>query len=171
MQITIDSVMALRPCSNWTKERVQTWFAGRPSVPVQTALLDPYIPIEDRTWLGFKLLDERRQRLFACDCAERILTRIRAERQEPNPSSWEAIAVARRHANDEADDEELINAGNAAGAHHTGTARAVSIATTRLPAWLAALETSNAASDGHEVNWYEERKWQLNYLIEKLEKA
>lgn len=53
-------------------------------------------------------------REWACDCAERALNRKREAGREPDPRSWEALAVARRFAKGEATSEELAAASAAA---------------------------------------------------------
>jgi hypothetical protein len=54
-------------------------------------------------------MDDRQRRLFACDCAERVLHLFEAKRpQDKRPR--EAIAVARRYALGEATDNELGDA-------------------------------------------------------------
>jgi hypothetical protein len=70
----------------------------------------------------------RELRLWGCDCAERALLRERAQGREPDPRSWEAIAVSRRYANDQATDEELTAARAAARAAAGDAAGAAEIA-------------------------------------------
>ena len=57
---------------------------------------------------------ERELRLFACDCAERALTREREAGREPDPRSLDAIEVDRRYANGQASVSELAAAAWAA---------------------------------------------------------
>ena len=96
MRITVDSVMALGPCEDWHRERVEEWFGGRKYAYVKTALRDDAIGMDDRLWLVTCLIGERCRRLFACDCAERALTRER-ENGWSDERCWEALAVARRY--------------------------------------------------------------------------
>lgn len=43
MRLTVDSIMAFKPCKGWTRERVEAWFGERVEVEVQIALLDDTI--------------------------------------------------------------------------------------------------------------------------------
>jgi len=52
-------------------------------------------------------LNARLLRLFACDCAERALRRVRRAGREPDPRSWEAVKVARRFADGKATAKQL----------------------------------------------------------------
>ena len=67
---------------------------------------------EDRLWTVMHegVIDERTLRLFACDCAERAVSRIK----KPDARSLAAIEVARRFANGEATADELDAARDAA---------------------------------------------------------
>ena len=58
MRITIDSVMALDPCSDWDRKRVAQWFGCRKYANATTALRDTAIPRDDRLWLGINLMTE-----------------------------------------------------------------------------------------------------------------
>jgi len=53
-------------------------------------------------------------RLFAADCAERILHRERAAGREPEQASWKAVEAARRYARGEIGATALERAGDAA---------------------------------------------------------
>jgi len=47
---TVDDIMALRPCSEYTRSRVEELWAGRDGLTArEIAALD--IPIKDRTWV------------------------------------------------------------------------------------------------------------------------
>jgi len=64
---------------------------------------------------GIALLGDRERRLFACDCAERVIPIWEvAYPDDPRPRA--AIAVARRYANGQATDDELADAASAAWA-------------------------------------------------------
>ena len=52
----------------------------------------------------------RELRLFACECAERALLRERAAGREPHEDSWAAVIVARRYAEGQATEKELMAA-------------------------------------------------------------
>jgi len=81
--------------------------------------------------------NERTARLFACDCAERVLPLWEAE--YPNDRrAHEAVAVARRYAEGQATAEELAAAGDAARDAAWDAARDAARAAARAAAWDAA---------------------------------
>ena len=93
--------------------------------------------------------NERTARLFACDCAERVLPVF--ERSYPNDSRpRDAIETARRFANSQATAEALAAAWGAA----------------RDAAWGAARDAAWGAAWG--AAWAAERKWQVERLTEYL---
>jgi len=114
---------------------------------------------------------KRTARLFACDCAERAVSRI----GNPDPRSVEAISVARRYAAGQATHKDLAAAwdaawdaaGDAAGDAARGAAwaaaRAAARAATRDAARAAAWA---AASIGARAN---EGRWQTRRLFEYLD--
>jgi len=116
MRLTIESILALGPCRDYSPDRLRALFGGRRWVSHRTALRDRRVPAVDRVWLGIALLDERRKRLFACDCAEWALTREREAGREPDQRSWAAVEVSRRYADGRATDEALAAAWAAARA-------------------------------------------------------
>jgi hypothetical protein len=71
-----------------------------------------HVPPEDRLWIVLHegVLSDRILRFFACACAERALERERAAGREPDPRSFEAVAVSRRYADDRATSDELEDA-------------------------------------------------------------
>ena len=81
--------------------------------------------------------NDRTSRLFAADCAERV---VHLCGNDPRPR--EAIEAARRYANGEATDDELVAAWVAAWA----AARAPARAAARAPARAAAREAARAAA-------------------------
>jgi len=154
---TISDVISWEPCGfdgeddgeNYTPARLRRLAEGRESVTIEDiAALD--IPVEDRIWAGLHLLDEREQRLWGCDCAERALLRERDAGREPDPRSWEAVRVSRLYADGEATLEELDAAWSAW--HAAWDADAAARAAADAAAWVAA----DAA----------EREWQLAHLVE-----
>ena len=102
MRLTTEIIMTTHPCSSWDRERIEALISPRKYVLHGTALRDMRVPIGDRIWLGITLLDDPRRRLFACDCAERALSRERDAGREPDPRSWAAVEIARRYARGEA---------------------------------------------------------------------
>jgi hypothetical protein len=97
--------------------------------------------------------DERTARLFAADCAERVLPVF--ERTRPSDMRpRDAIATARRYAAGEATDEELSAAGAAAYAagDAAGDVRGAAWAA-RSAAWAAGDATMAAAWAARDADW------------------
>ena len=86
--------------------------------------------------------DERVARLFACDCAERVLP-LYEERYPEDKRPRQAIEAARRFANGEATYEELA------------------------AAWAAAWASDWASAWASD--WDAEREWQVDRLVQYLE--
>jgi hypothetical protein len=76
---------------------------------------------------------ERTLRLFACDCADRALSRVDLQ----DPRSRDAIATARAYAKGEASGAQLAAAGDAAWAAAGTAAWAATWAATGTTAWAA----------------------------------
>lgn len=105
--------------------------------------------------------NDRTARLFACDCAERVLHFY--EKQYPNDSRVRnAIEVARKVANGDLSRSELAAARDAAG----DAARDAAGAAAWNAAWAAAWA---AAWDARAVAGTAERKWQTARLFEYLD--
>jgi hypothetical protein len=105
---------------------------------------------------------DRIARLFACDCAERVLPLF--ERRYPEDGRPRAtINIARRYAKGEATTEEMAAAWDAA----CGAAWATAGAAAWTAAWDAAEDAAGAAA------WAAERAWQAKrlrkYLTGKIE--
>ena len=104
---------------------------------------------------------DRTARLFAADCAERVLPIY--ERQQPvDERPRRAIEVARRFANGDATRDELNAAGDAAWAAARDAARAAARAAAWDAAWAAARDAARDAA------WDAERQWQARRLGEML---
>jgi hypothetical protein len=168
---TVDSelIMSLGPCDDWPESRV--WRAVPKRIPLTEFLRAEHIPVDDRLWVALhrKILSDRILRLFACDCAERALQRERDAGREPDPRSWNAVAVARRYAAGEATDEELADAWTSAWAASLSTCEAASEAASpnawaACSAWHAAWEAASYC-----VPSASERAWQLNHLLAMIE--
>jgi len=117
--------------------------------------------------------DERTQRVFACDCAERALGIFeRACPDDNRPRN--VIETARRYARGEATLDELVAAGAAARA----AAGAAAWAAARNAAWYAARAVARAAAEdaAEDAAWVAaraaagaaERGWQTQHLCELL---
>lgn len=168
MILATDIVMALRPCSDWPRERVAAALGcGRHHHDV---LGDGGIPASDRAWLGIALLGERDRRLFACDCAERQLERERAAGREPDARSWAAVEVARRYARGEATSEELSAAG--ASAWDAASDAWAAAGAAAWAAWAAARDAARDAwAAAGDAAWYAERAWQCARLADMIDAA
>lgn len=108
---------------------------------------DKIVVREARLLCKLKAWNERTQRLFACDCAERVVHLVDDGRAQ------NAIDVARRYANGQATDTELAAARSAA----------------RSAAWDAASTAAlGAAWHAARAAAWDECKWQTERLMEYL---
>jgi len=106
--------------------------------------------------------NERTARLFACECAERVLPIF--EKHCPNDDRpHKAIEAARRFTNGEISQEELAAARAAARAD---AAWAAVRAAARDAAWDAARAAARDAASS--AAWAAEKKWQTERLFEVL---
>ena len=161
MRITVDSVMATKPCDDWPRSRVKRWFGSRRYALSTTMLRDESLDIDDRLWLGIYLLAPTPRRLYVCECSERALLRERAQGREPHRATWKALETSRRYAQGQCSDDDLLAAANAAG---NAAARAAYWA-----AYNAAWSTTDDAArsvDGDAASMLAEKRWQLGRLIE-----
>jgi len=155
MTHTIDQLMACTPCYSYPRERIEALLPDPFSAENVAALR---IDTADRIWALIELLDARRQRLFACDCADRALSRVAT----PDPRGVAAVVVARRYANGDATVEEL-DAAWAAGCATRTTARYAAWNAAGDAAWNAA---ASAAGDAERCAAGDaEREWQLAALV------
>ena len=110
MLITVEQIMAWGPYPGWPEERVRSVICGGRTIEqiLRARLIQP----ADRIWVACHegVVSDRILRLFACDCAERALTRERRAGREPDPRSWEAVRVARFYAEGLATQDELAAA-------------------------------------------------------------
>jgi len=154
-KITVDQVIKWKPCGydgpdngkNYTESKVKKLFGRRKHMSV-LRVLNLKIPSEDRLWavLRPELIDEKTLRLFACDCAERILKAEQKAERKTDIRSWKAIEVSRLFVYGEATKKELDAARDAAGA----------------AAWAA------AGAAARDAAWAAEHKWQIKHLKEML---
>lgn len=115
--VTIDQVMEWGPCEAYSRERLVELAAGRDRLTAAD-IADLHIPVEDRLWavLHEELIPNAQLRLLACQFAETALIAARDRGRNPDPRSWAAIEVGRRHALGVATNEELAAAWAAARA-------------------------------------------------------
>ena len=103
---------------------------------------------------------DRIARLFACDCAERVLPLYEAKHPD-DPRPRNAIAVARRYAMGEATSMELAAA--------RAAARAAAGDAARDAAWDAAWDAARDAA--WDAAWDAEQTWQADHLRAMLTAA
>jgi hypothetical protein len=178
---TVDAalIMSFGPCDDWPEDRV------REAVPEEITIVDllraAHIPPQDRLWVALhdEFCSHSLMRLFACACAERALTSEREAGRDPDPRSWEAVAVARRYARGMATDAELDDARDAALDAVLAAAWYAALAA----AWYAARYAARAAvraaarDPARYATWCaaraaarsDEGKWQCIQLAEMLE--
>jgi hypothetical protein len=87
-------------------------------------------------------------RLFAVSCARRALLAERKAGREPDKRCWEALRVAKLHANGNANSEDLAAASAAAWDAARGSARGSARAAASAAAWDAARDAVSAAAWG-----------------------
>ena len=164
MTHSIDQLMACTPCYSYPRERIEALLPDPFSAEDVAALA---IANTDRVWALIALLDDRHQRLFACDCADRALGRVAT----PDPRSVAAVVVARRFANGDATVKELnaarYAAWTAAGGAAGGAAGYAAVYAAGYGAWSAATSAAwDAARDAaRSAAWDAEREWQLTALV------
>jgi hypothetical protein len=72
MKITIEMIISKNPAAEYSAERLTELWDGNESLTLmQISELD--IPIADRIWAITRFLDDRSNRLFAADCAQRLI--------------------------------------------------------------------------------------------------
>ena len=109
--LTKQQLLSLRPC--YTPEQIDELWGDRESATAREIATAP-IPMVDRLWVLIRVLPAREQRLFACDCAKRVLRHYEyAYPDDTRPR--EAIEVSRRYVMGTATEEELYAAARAAG--------------------------------------------------------
>lgn len=170
---TLDDVMALGPCHarSWVERRFAT--LGRDTataLDVLTLCIAGQVTPNDCFWLVLReeWVPSRLLRLFACDCAERALTREREAGREPDPRSWQAVEVARQHADGQTTDAELAAARAAAraAAGAAGAAAWAAAGAAAGDAWDAAGDAAWDAAGAAAGD--AERLWQIQHLREML---
>ena len=122
--MTVDDVLALHPCGRYDRDALKKLFGRRERATLEQIIGCKKVPAEDRLWAALKgpWLDDRQRRLFACDCAERVLP-IWEKKYPGDKRPRQTIEVARRFARGEATNEELSAAWDAARAAARDAAR------------------------------------------------
>jgi len=122
--------------------------------------------------------NERTARLFACDCATRVLKAERKAGHEPDQRSRDAVKVARRYAEGKATEQELIAARvaawaafDASNANDEGVTRCAfdpcDVYDTRSAMWHVSNDTLWA--DTGVATWEAELRWEVKRLLEYLD--
>jgi len=146
----------------------------RPHTPLEvlTRTDGPWadVPAKDRLWtvLHAGVLPDKTLRLFACDCAERVLTNERDAGREPDPRSWTAVEVARKYAIGQATTEDLA-AARAAAADANANAAYAATRAARAAVYARAAYAAYAANAANVAN-VDELRWQVDHLADMLRK-
>jgi len=64
MKVTIKQVLSWRPCKEWTEERMFEASGGKWQMDALEVLRLRRVPVDDRIWLGIKILTESDRRIF-----------------------------------------------------------------------------------------------------------
>ena len=125
--LTVDSVMSLGPCANYSRERVINLFGERKEVSLKEALLTQEIPYDDRTWLARKALpsaeNHRIWRLWGIACAESVL-HIFEKNNPKDDRPRKCIEAAKAFIDGKISEDELEIARSAASAAYASAADA-----------------------------------------------
>lgn len=117
---------------------------------------------------------DREIRLFACDCAERVLPLYEKEHPKDNRPR-ETIRISRLFANGEATKEQLAAAWDAASRvdidawRNTWSAALAARATAWPDAWAASWDATWYARAA--TRYYDEREWQKQRFIQLLQEV
>jgi hypothetical protein len=103
--ITVDDIMRLPPCSDYTRKQVEALWGNR-TILTRSEILDLSIPAEDRVELVCRLLSKRTAIQAACDFVERVL-HFWSTRYPADDRLAGTIRVARAYALGAASAEEL----------------------------------------------------------------
>jgi len=144
LRVTIEQVMAMEPCEEYTRERVAKLF-GRRKYLNALQVLDLDIPAADRLWAVCheELIDPTTLRLWVCREAELALNRVKRRGGKVDPRSRNAIRVSRAYARGKATDEELRATWAAAWA--TADPAVAATMATWAAAWATARDAGAAA--------------------------
>ncbi len=139
--LTVDDVMAMRPCPRWTREQVKAVFAGRQEVALDALLADEAIPIGDRIWLALQpgVLPDAEVRAWLDGVVERA---IRANLGTSGCPKWETWAEKWLDGSDRSE----ASAARAAWTAATEAWRAARAAAARAAAAWAAARAAAAES-------------------------
>lgn len=155
------------------------WRAGHPEdelFPLKDLLEVPGLLVPDDTIWALRAVipadkpeRDRVARVFAVNCAQRVLERERAAGWEPDKRLWAAIEVARRFAFGDATEDELRAARGAAEVVRPAMRAAGSAAEAAswYAAWYASWEAAREAA--REAAWY--TSWDAAWDVERIQHA
>lgn len=140
MKTTLNQIRKHNPCEDsWKKLLSSLNKTEADDEPLPLRYILDTLGVEDAIWALQSIEGADREiRLFACDCADRVLPMCEAKYPD-DTRPRNAIEVARRYANGEATEQELAAAYDAAGAAArlaAGAARAAARAAV-ADAWAA----------------------------------
>ena len=165
---TVTKPERIEMCS-WGYHAARSWLDALKNAPGPVACR---VQLEVADFHNGKMVGPRRKlithvdasrelRLFAADCAERVLLRERKAGREPDKRSWAAVEAARAFARGEIDMDALRNAANAAYRAANAANAAYDAANAANAAYAAndAIYTANAANAAYAVDqkWLQER--------------
>jgi hypothetical protein len=160
MIITVEKVMALKPCEDWTEDRVRSY--GDSVSPAALAQILLLIDPKDARWLLARLLPRKGRIEWACRCDERALSIWEAAYPDDDRPRAAIEAAQSGYTANAATTRAARAAANAAAlAAYAAAARAAYAATTRA-ARAAANATANAA-------YTAETEWQIREACKMLE--
>ena len=178
--ITYEDFVSFKPCwltDEEERDKHADQLAGYRAMRDEWSALDilrlDEVDAEDRMWLVLReeLIDAPILHEFACQCAERALSRI----GKPDERSVAAIEAKRKWMRgeipEEAMDAALDEAWNAARAAARAAEWAAACAAARDAAWAASRAASRAAARdaARSAESAAEREWQIAELMRMLE--
>jgi hypothetical protein len=156
VKITIESILALKPC--YDEAKLRALFGDLESVTWEQVAECEAVPVDDRIWLGTKLMDDTQRRLFAVSCARYALSR----QSNPDLRSVSACDIAERFAVGDATQQELKSAESAAwsaawsvesAARSAESAESAAAWFAARSAWSAAWSVEFAARSAESAAW------------------
>jgi len=166
---TIDDIMALKPCDRYDRAAVAKLYGRRKELGLIEILSLGEVPVVDRLWVFLAVSDDRTRRLFAADCAERVLP-IYEKVYPCDDRPRKCIDTARRYANGEATQDELHAARSAAGSAAWAAAGSAAWAAAGAAAGSAAGAAAwAAAGDAARAAAWEWQIGRAKYYVEEEE--
>ena len=195
-RITVDLIMSLDPCEEYSRDRITKLFSGRKSVALKTVLKTDKIQHNDKLWLLLRtqFIPENDLHELACQFAEHVLPIFETEYSDDKRPRL-AIEAKRKWLQGEITTNELKAARDAAWAAWDApwaaawaaraardaawaakaAARDAAWAAARDAAWAAARNAARAAkaaagNAARAAAWDAEEQWQIKQIINVIEK-